>query len=205
MNYSDSMSCPWAIEGEHTENPFIFHIMNLLWLLRDRGKYVHFSWIPSHCGIEDNERVDQGGCGCTWQRSLSLETKTKANREIPVLNLSWGSCNHLTSNWPFQGHQVPCLILRTPDCLSPLWPDTDYWPYVPGVWSVTGKSWRILHNWLIDTLFKKILETCIVEFLRKAWFFYLIWTIRRSTHPWIDTIFFNSNYHPNLDNIIKFD
>ena len=56
---SDSMSCLQAIEGEDTENPFICHIMNLLWLLSDKGTHVHFCRIPSHCGIEGNESVDQ--------------------------------------------------------------------------------------------------------------------------------------------------
>ena len=28
--------------------------------------------------------------------------------------------------------------------------DTDYWPYTPGVCSVTGKWWRILHSCLIE-------------------------------------------------------
>ena len=51
-----------------------------------------------------------------------------------------------TSNWPYQGHQGPW----TPDCVSPLWWDTDYWPYAPGVCSVTGKSWQIIHSWLIE-------------------------------------------------------
>ena len=57
--YSDSMSCLQAIEGEDTENPFICHIMNLLWLLSDRVTRGRFCWIPSHCGIGGNERVDQ--------------------------------------------------------------------------------------------------------------------------------------------------
>ena len=38
--YSDSMSCLQAIEGEDTENPFICHIMNLLWLLNDKGTHI---------------------------------------------------------------------------------------------------------------------------------------------------------------------
>ena len=33
--------------------------MNLLWLLSDKGTRVRFCRIPSHCGIEGNERVDQ--------------------------------------------------------------------------------------------------------------------------------------------------
>ena len=57
--YSDSMSCLQAIEGEDTENPFICHIMNLLWSLSDKGIHVRFCWVPSHCGIDGNERVDQ--------------------------------------------------------------------------------------------------------------------------------------------------
>ena len=56
--HSDSMSCLQAIEGEGTENPFICRITNL-WLLSDKGTRVRFCWIPSHCGIEGNERVDQ--------------------------------------------------------------------------------------------------------------------------------------------------
>ena len=57
--YSDSMSCLQAIEGEDTENPFICHIMNLLWSLSDEGTNVRFCWVPSHCGIDGNEGVDQ--------------------------------------------------------------------------------------------------------------------------------------------------
>ena len=52
--YSDSMSCLQAIEGEDTENPFICHIMNLLWSLSDKGTRVRFCWVPSHCGIDGN-------------------------------------------------------------------------------------------------------------------------------------------------------
>ena len=51
--YSDSMSCLQAIEGEDTENPLICHIMNLLWLLSNKGTHVRFCWIPSHCGQWD--------------------------------------------------------------------------------------------------------------------------------------------------------
>ena len=40
-------------------NPFICHIMNLLWLLSDRGTRVRFCQTPNHYGIEGNERVDQ--------------------------------------------------------------------------------------------------------------------------------------------------
>ena len=41
------------------ENPFICHIMNLLWSLDDKGTCVRFCWVPNHCGNDGNERVDQ--------------------------------------------------------------------------------------------------------------------------------------------------
>ena len=53
------MSCLQAIEGEDTDNPFICLIMNLLWSLSDKGTRVRFCWLPSQCGIEGNEKVDQ--------------------------------------------------------------------------------------------------------------------------------------------------
>ena len=33
--------------------------MSLLWLLSYKGTRVRFCWIPSHCGIDGNGRVDQ--------------------------------------------------------------------------------------------------------------------------------------------------
>ena len=57
--YPDSMSCLQAIEGEDNENHLICHIMKLLWVLSDKGTRVRFCWVPSHCGIEGNEIVNQ--------------------------------------------------------------------------------------------------------------------------------------------------
>ena len=38
----------------------------------------------------------------------------------------------------------------------------DYWPYAPGVCSVTGKSWWILHSWLIEySLWDNSCDFCI--------------------------------------------
>ena len=87
---------------------------------------------------------------CTWQRSLSRETNTGTSKEIPAFNQSWKCRNHPTPNWSYKGHKVPYLVPRTADCLSPLWSITEHWPYAPGVCSVTGMSWRILHIWLIE-------------------------------------------------------
>ena len=57
--YSDSIPCLQEIEGEDTYNPLICQIMNLLWALSDKGTRLRFCLVPSHCGIEGNEIVDQ--------------------------------------------------------------------------------------------------------------------------------------------------
>ena len=93
---------------------------------------------------------NQVGCSCTWQRSLSRETNIGAPEEIPAPYQSWRGCNHQTSNWPYEGHQIPYLIPMTTDSLSPLWSNTDHWAYAPRMCSVTGMSWWILHSWLIE-------------------------------------------------------
>ena len=146
------MSYLQAIEGEDTDNPFICHIMNLLWLLSDRGTRVRFCWIPSHCGIEGNKRVDQLAKETLDQDIDPLasvhytDLKPLVNSYIQQLfQTKWdaavhGQCLYLvqptpgqpkkfqqltraeevvtTSNWPYQGHQVPHLIPRTTSCLS---------------------------------------------------------------------------------------
>ena len=93
---------------------------------------------------------NQVGCSCTWQRSLSCETNTGAIEEVPAPNQGWRGCNHPTSNWPYQGHQIPYLVTRTTNWLSPLWSNIDHWPYAAGVCIVTGMSWWILHSRLVE-------------------------------------------------------
>ena len=93
---------------------------------------------------------NQVGCSCTWQRSLSCETNTGATEKVPAPNQSWRGCNHPTSNWPYQGHQIPYLVPRTTDWLSLLWSNTDHWPYAAGVCTVTGMLWWILHSRLVE-------------------------------------------------------
>ena len=47
-------------------------------------------------------------------------------------------------------HQIPYLVPRTANWLSPLWSNTDHWPYAAGVCIVTGMSWWILHSRLVE-------------------------------------------------------
>ena len=61
----------------------------------------------------------------------------------------------------------------------------------------------------LNTLFETIPETCIVEFLREAGFFYLIWTVRHSIQSLTWTIrklkpFFNFVYITSDMNSVRF-
>ena len=110
-----------------------------------------------------------------------------------AFNQSWGDSNHPVSSWPYRGHQVPCPVPWSPVCLPPLWSDTDRWPYAPGVCSVTGKSWWILHSWLIEYSF------CDSSWDLHNWIpaksgillsnSQTIYTIPYWNQPWTDTVF----------------
>ena len=93
---------------------------------------------------------NQFGCSCTWQRSLSVETNIGSTKAVLAPNQGWRACNHPTSNWPYQGHQIPYPVPRTTNWLSPLWSNTDHWPYAAGVCIFTGMSWWILHSRLVE-------------------------------------------------------
>ena len=201
--HSDSMSCLQAIEGEDTENPLICHIMNLLWLLNDKGTHIRFCWIPSHCGIDGNERVDQLAketldhdidplvgvhhadlkpqVNSYIQQLVQIKWDVAVHgrdlyfEKIPALNQSWGGCNHPTSQRPYKGHQVPHLVPRTTDYLSPLWSNTDHWPYSAGVCSVTGMSLWILHSWIIEYPLRDNSRDLHSGIPATSGFFYLIW------------------------------
>ena len=208
--YSVSMSCLQAIEGEDTDNPLICRIMNLLWALSDKGTRVCLCWVPSHCGMEGNEIVDQLAkeildhdinplttvhfadlkslvnsyiqqeFQIKWDVSIHgrglyflKPTLGPHTQEISAPDQSWEGCDNPTPNWPYQSHKIPYLVPRTTNCLPALCPDSDHWTHAPGMHSVAAMSWWVLHSWLIeDPLWD---EACIIELMREAGFYYLIW------------------------------
>ena len=184
------MSCLRAIEGEDTENPFICDIMNLLWPLSDKGTLVRFCWVPSYCGIDGNERVDQLAKETLDQDIDPLacvhytDMKPLVNSHILNLvqtkwdvapNQSWRGCRYPTSNWPYSGHQIPYLVPRTADLLSPMQSNADHWPYVAGVCIVTGMSWWILHSQLVECSLRDNSWDLHSGIPGGAGFFYLMW------------------------------
>ena len=121
-----------------------------LFLVWHRTTSVHYTDMkPLVNSVHSEVGSNQVGCSYTWQRSLSYETNTGATKEVPAPNQSWRGCNHPTSNWPYHGHQIPKFVPRTTDWLSPLWSNTDYWPYAAEVCIVAEMLWWILHSRLI--------------------------------------------------------
>ena len=144
-------------------------------------------------------------------RDLYLVKPTLGPPKVPAPNQSWRGCDHPTSNSPYQGHQIPYLVPRTTDWLSPLWSNTGL--------HHCGQTLTIDHMLLecallqecrdeyytvdlLNALLETIPETCIVEFMREAGFFYLIWcNLLNSTGPQTWTIWSNlSNCLENESN-----
>ena len=115
--YSDSMSCLQAIEGVDTDNALICQIMNLLWALSDKGTRVRFCWVPSHCGIEGNDIVDQLAKK-TLNQDIDLLTAAHFADLKPLVNsYIQQEVQIKTPNWPYQGRKILFLVPRTTNCL----------------------------------------------------------------------------------------
>nr|CAH7746935.1 unnamed protein product [Callosobruchus chinensis] len=56
---TDSLSVLTALENEFTREESIVRILDQVQLLKDNNKSVTFMWIPSHSGIQGNERADR--------------------------------------------------------------------------------------------------------------------------------------------------
>ena len=207
--YSDSMSCLQAME--YTENPFICHIMNLLWLLSDKGTRVRFCLIPGHCGIEGNERVNQ------------LARETLDHDIDPLANVHHADLKPLVNSYISSWFKSSGLYMVVTYILKPTLGQPNKFQHLTRAEQVVITRLRIGHTKAtkahilsrgppttchhcgrtlaidhmfpecavlqesryeyytsdsLDILFETTPETCIVEFLQEAGFFYLIWTVR---------------------------
>ena len=233
--YSDSMSRLQAIEGEDTENPFICHIMNLLWSLSDKGTCVRFCWVPSHCGIDGKERVDQLAKDTLDQDIDPLasvhytDMKPLVNSYIQnLVQTKWDVAVHgrdlylvkptLGPPKKFQhltrAEEVVITRLRIGHTKATKSHILSRGP--PTGCHHCGQTLTIDHMLLecallqeccdeyytvdsLNAIFETIPETCIVEILREAGFFYLIWcNLLASTSPQAGTIW--SDLSNDLEN-----
>ena len=209
--YSDLRSCLQAMGGEDTDNPLICQIINPLWALSDTGTSVRFCWVPSHCGVEGNEIVDQLAREALHRDIDPLVTVRFADlrplvnsyiqqevqikwdvyvhgRDLYLLKPTLGPpkrFRHLT-----RAEEVVITRLRightkaTKSHILSRRPAT--------AWQHCGQTLTIEHiplectvlqqcqdvYYTVDslrTLFETTPEACIIEFLREAGFYYLIW------------------------------
>ena len=197
--------------GWRHREPFICHIMNLLWSLSDKGTSVRFCWVPSHCGIDGNERVDQlaketldqdidplANVNYTYMKPLVNSyiqklVKTKWDvavhgRDLYLVKPTLGPLKkfqHLTRaeevviTWLRIGHTKATkshILCRGPPngchhCGQTL--TIDHMLVECALLQECRDEYYTVDS--LNALFETIPETCIVEFLREAGFFYLIW------------------------------
>ena len=158
--YSDSMFCLQAIEGENTENPLICHIMNLLWLLSDRGTHV-LDIKPLRYWKKWKSGPTSKGDPRPSDRPTDLKppvnsyiqqlVQTKCDvavhgRDLYLVKPTLGQpkkFQRLTRAGKVvitrlrigytKVTKSHILSLSTTHCLSPLWSNTQHWSYAPGV------------------------------------------------------------------------
>ena len=199
---------------------FICYIMNLLWLLSDKGTHVRFCWIPSHCGIVGNEKVDQLAKDTLGQDINSLvsvhyiDLKPLVNSYIQKLvQTKWDVAVHGRDLYlvkPTLGPPKEFQHLTRAEEVVITWLRIGHTKATkshilsrgpPTACHHCGQSLTIDHMLLecavlqecrdeyytvdsLNALFETIPETCIVELLREAGFFYLIWcNLSTSTSP----------------------
>ena len=200
-------------------------IRNLLWSLSDKGTRVRFCWIPSHCGIDGNERVDQLAKETLDQDIDPLasahytDMKSLVNSYIQKLvQTKWDVAIHgrylylvKPTLWPPKKFQhltraEEVIITRLRIGHTKATKSHILSRGTPTGCHHCGQTLTIDHTLLecallqecsdehytadsLIALFETIPETCIVEFLREAGFFYLLWcNLLTSTSPQTWTI-----------------
>ena len=209
-------SCP--------NNPLICQIMNLLWALSEKGTCVRFCWVPSHCGIEGNEIVDQ------------LAKETLDHDIDPLTTVHFADLKPLVNSYIQQEVQIKWDVSihgRDLYLLKPTLGPPKIFRHLTRAEEVVITRLRIGHTkatkshilsrgpptacqhcgqtltiehillectvlqqsrdeyYTVDslrTLFETTPEACIIEFLREAGFYYLIWMVRYPTQLSIKSV-----------------
>ena len=198
--------------------------MNLLWALSNKGTCVRFCWVPSHCGIEGNEIVDQ------------LAKETLDHDIDPLTTVNFADLKPLVNSYIQQEIQIIWDVSihgRDLYLLKPTLGPPKRFRHLTRAEEVVITRLRIGHTkatkshilsrgpptacqrcgqtltiehillectvlqqsreeyYTVDslrTLFETIREACIIEFLREAGFYYLIWMARYPTQLFIKSV-----------------
>ena len=91
--FSDSSSAIQAIVASNvSSNEVIPEIRELLHSLKSSGTQITLAWIPSHTGIEGNERADHlAGIQCTINTDPHLKNNLSAAEKIAIFKEDWSA------------------------------------------------------------------------------------------------------------------
>ena len=92
--FSDSKSVLMALESFNSRHPIVLKILEWLYLLKRRGREVHFCWVPAHVGVPGNEKAD----------ALAKEGATRrrpVNCSLPCRDLFPSIKSEMRKSWQF--------------------------------------------------------------------------------------------------------
>lgn len=125
--YTDSLSALLSLSHNFQNHPLIPYLLNQLDRLADRGYSLLFCWVPSHVGIEGNERADRAARSATKFLSFPLPYPDIKNHAKILVREKWQniwdqlphnklhSLKPIISNWPSSSsrkHDVIVTRLR---------------------------------------------------------------------------------------------
>ena len=142
---------------ELIESPLICHIMNLLWLLSDRGTHARVYWVPRHYGIASKRN-----------------SSTKPERRRSSLPKLW-----IGQTKPTKSHLLPRGLSTVCQYCGQIL-TIDHIVLVCTVLQESSDKYYTADS--LKPPLKTIPEACVVEFLREAGMFYLILTLRHARH-----------------------
>ena len=89
--YTDSLSSLMALQGSNHKHPYIVQLLETQFKLNTLGKQVIFAWIPSHTGIQGNEKADR-----LAKEALDLDV---SERNIPYTDLKTKINTYIKDKW----------------------------------------------------------------------------------------------------------
>ena len=89
--FTDSLSCLTALQSKNLKHPYIVQLLETLFKLSTLGKRIVFVWIPSHTGIQGNEKADK-----LAKEALDLDV-TEIN--IPCTDLKSKITTYIRNKW----------------------------------------------------------------------------------------------------------
>ena len=104
--FSDSMSCLQAMYYHKLENPMITDILEKCHFFQASGKTINFCWLPSHVGINGNEKADAAA-------KAALQLPVSDNLKLPYTDLKQIINTYFLKIWQDKWSQTPFNKLQS--------------------------------------------------------------------------------------------